>query len=295
MRGGDDGSVGLDAVIDLHCHLLPGIDDGARTIEESVALARAAAGEGVSTIVATPHVSARYPNESATIVRLVDELNERLAAEGVAVEIRTGAEISEAKVDEIEPEQLRGLRLGDGEWLLLEPPFRPLVAALPTLVGELQRQGYGVVLAHPERCPAFHRDPAMLESLVRSGVLTSVTASSLVGRFGGDVRSFALDLADAEMLHNVASDAHDLDRRPPGIGAQLERAGLGDLAGWLTQDVPGAMLAGEPIPRRPARTAVGERGGWRALWRRRQSRPQRISRWPARIAEVRERDRSQES
>jgi protein-tyrosine phosphatase len=279
-------------VIDLHCHVLPGIDDGARTVEESVALARAAALEGVSTIVATPHVSARYPNEVTTIARLVDELGARLAAEGVPVEIVAGAEISATKLKEIEPAQLGGLRLGDGGWLLLEPPFSPKAPALSALVDDLQRQGYGVVLAHPERCPAFHRDPAMLESLVRSGALTSVTAGSLVGRFGGDVRSFALDLADAQMLHNVASDAHDLDRRPPGIAAQIERAGLGDLVGWLTQEVPAAILAGERIPARPARALAAGTGKWRAPWRRATSRPERISRWPGRVAELREREQS---
>lgn len=280
-------------MIDLHCHVLPGIDDGPRTIEGSVALARAAAAAGTRTIVATPHVSVRYPNDAATIAQLVDELNERLAAEGVAVEVCAGAEIAEGKVAEIEPEQLGSLRLGHGGWLLIEPPFRPTAPALVALVDDLQGQGHGVVLAHPERCPAFHRDPAMLESLVRAGALTSVTAGSLAGRFGGDVRSFALDLADAEMLHNVASDAHDLDRRPPGIAAQLEHAGLGDLAGWLTQEVPGAILAGAQIPRRPPRLPAGGRGGWRALWRRRPSGRERVSRWPTRVAELQERERSQ--
>lgn len=278
-------------MIDLHCHVLPGVDDGAPTVEDSLAIVRAAAAEGVKAIVATPHVSARYPNEATTIARLVDELRARLVAEGVSVEIHAGAEISDAAVAQIDPAQLERLRLGKGGWLLLEPPFRPAAPALTRLVDNLLGCGYGVVLAHPERCPAFHRDPAMLESLVRAGVLTSVTAGSLIGRFGGDVRSFALDLAEAELLHNVASDAHDLNRRPPGIAAQLGRTGLADLAGWLTQEVPAAVLAGAQIPRRPARPPAGGRGRWRALLRQRPARPERVSRWPGRIAELHERDR----
>ena len=203
-------------MIDLHCHVLPGIDDGPRTIDESLALARAAEQAGTRTIVATPHVSPRYPNDAETIRRLVDELDSRLRNEQMNVEIRAGAELAIAQIPKVPEEQLRSLGLGRGRWLLIEPPFSPLVPELGDAVMDLQRAGHLVVLAHPERCPTFHRDPAMLESLVRGGALTSVTAGALVGRFGKDVRNFALDMAGAGMLHNVASDAHDLRGRPPG-------------------------------------------------------------------------------
>ena len=111
-------------MIDLHCHVLAGIDDGPATIEESVALARAAAAQGTGTLVATPHVSARYRNEATTIALLVEELNVRLAAEDVALEVLPGAEIAITSVIEIEPSQLERLGLGDGRWLLMEPPSR---------------------------------------------------------------------------------------------------------------------------------------------------------------------------
>ena len=89
------------------------------------------------------------------------------------------------------------------------------------------RRGHHVVLAHPERCPAFHRDPSMLTSLVSAGALTSVTAGSLVGRFGDEVRRFALELVRDGMVHNVASDAHDDVRRPPGRSQSSSRPGWG--------------------------------------------------------------------
>ncbi len=143
------------------------------------------------------------------------------------------------------------MSLGGGPWLLVEPPFTPVVTGLDALVLDLQRQGHRIVLAHPERCPAFQRDRRMLESLVRSGVITSITAGSLVGSFGGHVRSFALQLVNDEMVHNVASDTHDPLRRPPSIGGELEEAGLGELAEWLTVQVPAAVLDGEEIPPRP--------------------------------------------
>jgi protein-tyrosine phosphatase len=235
-------------VIDLHCHVLPGIDDGPKTIEGSVALARAAAARGTRVLVATPHVSWHYQNEAATIARLTEEVNERLSVEGIALEVLTGAEIAMTRVEEIEPGELERLSLGRGPWILLEPPFTPVATGLDGVVLALQSTGRSVVIAHPERCPAFHRDPATLESLVRAGALTSITAGSLVGRFGGEVRRFARRLVADGLVHNVASDAHDAERRPPGIAAELAEAGLGELTDWLTRAVPAAVLAGEEIP-----------------------------------------------
>jgi protein-tyrosine phosphatase len=256
-------------VIDLHCHVLAGIDDGPETIEGSVALARAAADRGIRTIVATPHVSWRYKNDSATIARLVEETNNAIAAAGVTLNVLAGAEIAMTRAAELPAEELSALALGGGSWLLVEPPFASDASGLDTLVFQLLDEGHDVVLAHPERCPAFHRDPQMLESLVNSGVLTSITAGSLVGRFGGGVRRFALGLIDAELVHNVASDAHDSTQRAPGMAEECKQAGLEGLTEWLTEGVPAAILAGEDsLPPRPMIAFAGDmepRGSW---WRR---------------------------
>ena len=255
-------------VIDLHCHVLPGIDDGPDTIAGSVALARAAAAAGTRTLVATPHVSWRYPNEPDAIARLVDEVKARLAAEGVALELRPGAEIAMTRLVDIDPAQLPRLSLGGGPWLLIEPPFTPVATGLDTVMLDLQQRGHRILLAHPERCPAFHRDPRMLESLVRAGVLTSITAGSLVGHFGEPVRRFALELARDGLIHNVASDAHDHVNRPPGMADELRQAGLGPLTEWLTQEVPAAILGGDEIPPRPAVALPGIGTPRRRWWRR---------------------------
>jgi protein-tyrosine phosphatase len=239
-------------VIDLHCHVLPGIDDGPKTIEGSLELARAASAAGTRTLVATPHVSLRYPNDAATIARLVQELNERLRAERIAIEVRPGAEIALTSAVDMAPERLAELGLGGGSWLLIEPPFTPAASGIDAILHDIVRGGHRVVLAHPERCPAFHRDRAVLESVVRTGVLTSITAGSLVGRFGGDVRRFAHELVRDGLVHNVASDAHDNSGRAPGIAAELREAHLQPLAGWLTQQVPVAILDGGEIPPPPA-------------------------------------------
>jgi protein-tyrosine phosphatase len=241
----------VGVVIDMHSHVLPGIDDGAGTLEQSVVIARAAANAGTSTLMATPHVSPRYPNDAETIAGLVRELNERLDREGIELEVRAGAEISMTRVVDLAPEEISRLTLGGGGWLLVEPPFTAASSGIVPILMALQEQGHRVLLAHPERCPAFHREPDLLEAIVRSGVLTSITADSLVGKFGETVRRFALDLFEKELVHNVASDAHDESNRPPGVLDQLERIGLAGLSDWLTQEVPSAILDGGEVPPRP--------------------------------------------
>jgi protein-tyrosine phosphatase len=247
-------------VIDLHCHIVWGIDDGPQTIEESLALARVAVADGTRLIVATSHVSWSYRNDAATIAARVEELRERLAAEQIALEVRTGAEIAATLLGDLEADELARLTLGGagGGWLLIEPPFTPVVTGIDALIYGLQRDGYRVLLAHPERCPAFHRDRALLEALVAAGVLTSITAGSLVGRFGKPVQRFALQLLRDELVHNVASDAHDAVGRPPTIATELEEAHLGELADWLARAVPEAILAGAEPPPRPLTAIYAE-------------------------------------
>jgi len=253
-------------VIDLHCHVLPGIDDGPDSIDGSLALARVAADAGTRTIVATPHVSARYPNDAATIAGLVAELNQRLAAEEIPVQVRPGAEIALASALELDDELLAQLGLGGSSWLLVEPPFTPGAGGIDALLMDILGRGHRVIIAHPERCPAFHRDRSALEAIVRAGVPTSITAGSLVGRFGAHVRRFARALVRDGLVHNVASDAHDHLHRPPGIAAELRSARLQPLAAWLTDDVPAAILAGDEIPPAPARLGAEPR---MRRWRRR--------------------------
>ncbi len=252
-------------MIDLHCHVLPGIDDGPETMAGSLALARATVAAGVSTLVATPHVSWRYPNRAGTIAALAQELRQRLAEDGVALELLPGAEVAMIQLTEIEPAELLRLRLGSSEWLLVEPPFSPVAGAIEDILRRVQHQGHRILLAHPERCAAFHRNPRTLGSLVRHGVLISVTAGSLVGRFGAVPQRFALELVHEQMVHNVVSDAHDVSGRRPGMAAELERAGLTPLTDWLTQAVPEAMLNGWEIPARPqlARLRAGPWRRWR--------------------------------
>jgi protein-tyrosine phosphatase len=256
-------------VIDLHCHLLPGIDDGPQSTEGSLALARLAVEWGTRTIVATPHVSWRYGNDSATIARLTQGTASAIGEAGLALDVVPGAELAMTRMPELDASERSALLLGDGPWLLLECPFSAVLTGLEQLVVELEGEGHRIVIAHPERCQAFHRDTGLLERLVDDGALVSITAASLVGGFGERVRRFALDLVDAELVHNVASDAHDAMTRPPSIAAELEQAGLAPLREWLTEEVPAAVLAGEQrIPRRPPVLVAPHGAGRGAWWRR---------------------------
>jgi len=250
-------------VIDLHSHVLPSIDDGPKTLDGSLELAKAAQAGGTTTLLATPHVNARYPNDAATIARLVAELSARLRADGIALEVRPGAEIAITQVAELDPAELGALGLGGGPWLLVEPPFTPISSGVDAILYELLRRGHRVLIAHPERSPAFQRDPEMLVGLVRAGVLTSLTAGSLTGQFGNTARRFAHGLLEHNLAHNLASDAHDHLRRPPTMAAALRLAGPPELGVWLTHDVPAAILAGAEIPARPLPQARTSRLPWR--------------------------------
>jgi protein-tyrosine phosphatase len=183
-------------------------------------------------VIAPSHVSWSHRNDAGTNAARVADVEAALAANRIELEVRPGAEIAATLVGDIEPAELASLTLGGpgGSCLLVEPPFTPVVTGLDALIYRLQSDGYRVLLAHPERCLAFHRDRAMLEALVASGVLCSITAGSLVGRFGRPVQRFAEQLVRDELVHNVASDAHDAVVRVPGIAAELEQAGLAPLA-----------------------------------------------------------------
>lgn len=222
-------------------------------------MAAAAEREGTRIAVATPHVSTRYRNDSRTVAALVDELNARLGKERIDVQVIAGAEVALTRVPQIGSEELSRLTLGAGDWLLVEPPFTPVVRHLGAMIVAVMQRGHRVVIAHPERCPAMHREPKMIADLVRAGALTSVTSGSLTGRFGQSVRHFALRLLQEGLVHNLASDAHDVLHRSPSLRGDARRAHVGALTEWLTWDVPTAILEGREIPKAPASLAPGGR------------------------------------
>ena len=207
-------------MIDLHSHILPGIDDGVRTSAEALALARAAAEDGVRTIAATPHVRDDYPTRPETMERAVEELRRLLDAEGVPVELLPGGELALDQLASHTPEELRRFGLGgSGGYLLVEFPYAGWPLALEPQVHWLAAGGLTAVLAHPERNDSVQERPERLDAVLELGALVQVTAASVDGRLGRRVQKAALRLIREGRAHMIASDAHAPGVRQVGMSA----------------------------------------------------------------------------
>jgi protein-tyrosine phosphatase len=244
-------------VIDLHCHILPGLDDGPANIDFSMAMARTAAECGTQILVATPHVRADYPDVTPEVIEAgVETLNRRLAEEDLALSVLPGAEVSFTRIADIEPDDLPRFCLGDSSCLLLEAPVRRATIDVERAVEAIQERGLKPVLAHPERSSIFLKDPQRLEGLVERGALCSITAASMSGGFGERVQRFAVQLLVAGLVHDVASDAHDHVHRPPDLVSGFDELesqlpGIREHSAWFTVTAPVAILAGRPVPPAP--------------------------------------------
>jgi protein-tyrosine phosphatase len=243
-------------VIDLHSHILPGVDDGPATMEDSLELARAAVAAGTKTILATPHINHDPRILPELIAAGLVELRAALAEAEIPLEVLPGGEIAIWRLIDFDDDTLRALALGGGPYLLVESPFSPVIGDFEPMVLHLHQRGHRVLLAHPERCPAFQRAPNRLERLVDAGALAQLTAGSMAGAFGSTVRRFSVVLLREGLVHAVASDAHDVHRRPPGLtigfpAVERELPGIGAQQHWLTELAPAAILDGEPLPERP--------------------------------------------
>jgi len=253
-------------VIDLHSHILPGVDDGVATLEESLELARTAAEDGIEVIAATPHVRDDYPTSAETMERGVAVLRERLAASGIDLCVLPGGELALDRLDGHDIEQLRRFGLGGNDsYLLVETPYHAWPLDLGDRVFRLAVAGITAVIGHPERNAAVQEDPGLLEPAVRSGALVQLTAASVDGRLGRRPAQASQGLLHRGLAHLIASDAHSPDIRAVGMAAAADALGGGDLARWLTVDVPRSIVDGTATPDRPA-AARGR--AWWSLGRR---------------------------
>jgi protein-tyrosine phosphatase len=242
-------------VIDLHSHILPGIDDGPRDLEGSLALAAELAGDGVRTLAATPHLHRSFPGvEPAELPGRVEALAAELAQAGTRLELVLAGEADVLWAVEADDETLRSVSFGRrGTDLLVETPHREMPPVFEDLVFRLQLRGYRITLAHPERSAAFHAKPERLAALVAAGVLVQVTAGALTGR-RGTVSRFAADLVRDGLAHVIASDAHSIGDGRARLAAGV--AGAARIAParaeWMATDAPAAILAGDPLPAAPS-------------------------------------------
>jgi protein-tyrosine phosphatase len=238
-------------VIDLHTHVLPGIDDGARSLDDSRALAREAAAQGISALVATPHVREDYPTTADMMEEAVADVRADFIEQGIAVEVVHGAEIDLSLLWAIPPDDLRRLTIAQtGRYLLLEFPYRRWPLALDTSVKRLVGLGMTPVLAHPERNPEVQDRPDRVRGLVEDGALVQVTAASLDGMQDRSAQAAALRLLELGLVHVLASDSHGPHISREGLGAVARGIGDPELARYLTVDVPTAIVAGLPVPER---------------------------------------------
>lgn len=209
---------GLGQMIDLHSHILPGLDDGATDLSMSLAMARAFVADGVEVVACTPHIlPGLYHNSGPRIREAVAHLQHRLEAEAIPLRLVAGAD------NHIAPDFVAGLRSGhlltlaDSRYVLVEPPHHVAPARLEDLFFSILVAGFVPVLTHPERLTWIRNHYPMIERLVEAGVWMQVTAGSLSGAFGRDARYWAERLLDDGHVHLLATDAHDTRRRPPDL------------------------------------------------------------------------------
>jgi protein-tyrosine phosphatase len=235
-------------VIDLHCHILDAIDDGARDADDSVAMARQAEEDGISAVCATPHIRHDHDVRIEELAERVRGLNARLEREMVAVKILRGGEVAETAVEGLSEEELRLVSLGGGGWILLEPAPGPLDDSLLRRVGHLAERGHRAIIAHPER----HLSADMFErmaALVAEGALIQATADFFLRE---EMAAGMLAMAEKGLVHVLSSDAHTVHGgRPVRLSPARERLGEVELLAphidWIAETAPNAIVNGDPV------------------------------------------------
>jgi protein-tyrosine phosphatase len=253
-------------MIDIHAHVLPGLDDGPANMGEALALVRAAVDNGIDTIIATPHMLDGIYNATRDgIFAALAELNDVIDEHGLVVTILAGGDVhAETEVPDL-------LRRGDlvtvadrGKHLMLELPPDVVPRELDQLLFSMQLQGVRPIISHPERNRVIQEDPNQLLSLVQAGGLTQITAASVVGDFGRRVQTCAETLLDRRMAHFVATDMHDLRGRKPKLAEAAAR--MTELVGEdetneILRERPEALIHGKYV-NTPEPAAAKPRKRW---------------------------------
>jgi protein-tyrosine phosphatase len=236
-------------MVDVHCHILPGLDDGPDSIEESLAMAEAAIDDGITHVVATPHCNSEYPFDYAYVQRLRDRLQSEV---GDRLKLATGCDFH------LNPENLNALRadasqfcINQRDYLLVEFNEISIPPSMDDTLHNLQLQGLRPVITHPERNAILRRQPERLTKWVRLGCVVQVTAGSITGTFGPRAQEDSMCWIAKGIVHIVASDAHNTKRRPlrlqPAYRAVSEQFGS-TKAQALFVDNPLAAFEGRDLP-----------------------------------------------
>lgn len=211
------------AMIDIHSHILPGIDDGAKTVEDSLEMAKLAVKEGIHTIIATPHhKNGKYSNSKDRILPIVEQLNKRFIEENIPLTVLPGQEtaINGDMLEDYQAGEI--LPLNQTQYLFVELPSNHVPRYTKQMMFNLQLKGLIPIIVHPERNSEIHERPEKLFELVEKGALAQLTAGSLCGKFGKKIKSFSEQLVEANLVHFVASDAHNVTSRGFHMGQAFD-------------------------------------------------------------------------
>jgi protein-tyrosine phosphatase len=240
-------------MIDLHCHILPGLDDGPSTLDESLAMARRAVEDGIYAIVATPHtLNGEYVNRIGQVSENLGILQGALAENHVDVKLYPGADVH------LCPNIVKRIETGEAgtinharKYIMLELPSHTIPQSTKDEIFMLKINGITPIISHPERNSVIQQDTSILYDLIAMGALGQVTAMSLTGDFGTFVKRTAENLLRQRLIHIIASDAHSADGRPPvlshAVDCAAEILGSYEEPGHMVTTVPAAILAGAPV------------------------------------------------
>lgn len=201
-------------MIDIHSHILPGVDDGAQNAQDAINMAKLAVEEGITKIIATPHhQNGKYRNKKQDILNGVFELNQILQKENIPLEVLPGQEtrIYGELLEDLEKGEI--LPLNQTNYLFIELPSGHVPRYTEKLLFDIQMKGLTPIIVHPERNAEVMETPDLLLNLVKKGSLTQVTAGSITGHFGKKIQKFSMKLIEANLAHFISSDAHNITTR----------------------------------------------------------------------------------
>lgn len=246
-------------MIDIHCHILPALDDGPETIEEALKMARVAVNDGIRTIVATPHAQSQtrssqcggHKTSPGQILNEVERFNRTLREERISLTVLPGSDVPlDCNIlDDIKNHKVMTVNNNPG-YIMLELPSFGVPRNLPDLIWELKLSGITPIFSHPERNEAIQENIDMLYDFIMQGALSQITAMSLTGEFGKRPQKCAVSLLKRNLAHIIATDAHSVRRRPAILSRALEAAGkiVGiSHALEMVTGIPDKIIKGEPL------------------------------------------------
>jgi len=259
-------------LIDLHCHILPGVDDGPSLVEDSLRMAECAVADGIHTLVATPHTfNGTYHTSLSHILTHIAYLKNKITENQIPINICPGAEVRIHQDMDRSVKEGKTASINDaGHYILVEFPYNMIFPGTRDVLFQLLLNGITPVLAHPERNLALQRNPDVLSDLVNMGCLVQLTAMSITGELGHDAMEYSLFLLKQRQAHVIATDSNNAESRPPILSHAVEATahilgGDTEAAEAMVTENPRAIIDGKPL-NLPEPAKVTKKQGWWKRW-----------------------------